>query len=206
MSSPIPMPTPFETAWLAACADCTNCGLATQRQRVVISRGNPAARVMVIGEAPGASEDEQGLPFVGRSGRVLDGLFTSAGLDPDTDLFITNVVNCRPPENRKPTAVELRACLPWIQRQIEVVDPPLVVLVGATAVKAMLGSKQAMGSLRGAWIEQDGRSWMPVFHPSYLLRNPSRDPGKPVSLTLEDLRQVRDRLCQCEPASGAPTS
>ena len=200
------MPTPFETAWLAACADCTHCGLSTQRQRVVISRGNPAARVMVIGEAPGASEDEQGLPFVGRSGRVLDGLFTSAGLDPDTDLFITNVVKCRPPENRKPTAAELRACRPWIQKQIEVVDPPLVVLVGATAVKAMLGSKQAMGSLRGVWIEQDGRSWMPIFHPSYLLRNPSRDPGKPVSLTLEDLRQVRDRLCQCEPASGAPTS
>ena len=206
MSSPIPMPTPFETSWLAACADCTNCGLAIQRQRVVISRGNPAARVMVIGEAPGASEDEQGLPFVGRSGRVLDGLFTGAGLDPDTDLFITNVVKCRPPENRKPTAAELRACRPWIQKQIEVVDPPLVVLVGATAVKAMLGSKQAMGSLRGVWIEQDGRSWMPIFHPSYLLRNPSRDPGKPVSLTLEDLRQVRDRLCQCEPASGAPTS
>ena len=195
----------FEERWLASCAGCTACDLSSSRHQVVISRGNPLAQVMVIGEAPGASEDAQGLPFVGRSGRLLDALFTTAGLDPATDLFITNVVKCRPPDNRKPKASELRACRPWIRDQIEVVDPKLVVLVGATSVAAMLGLKQAMGSLRGAWIEQEGRLWMPIFHPSYLLRNPSRDPGKPVSITLEDLRQVRDRLCQCESASGAPT-
>ena len=196
--------TPFSVEWLRACRGCCRCPLSAQRQQVVVSRGNPNAKVMVIGEAPGASEDAQGLPFVGRSGQLLDHLLVEAGLMPDRDLFITNVVKCRPPDNRKPSARELSACRPWIDEQMAVVDPAIVILVGATAVSAMLGRKQAMRSLRGVWIEQEQRTWMPIFHPSYLLRNPSRDPGKPVSLTLEDLRQVRDRLCQCVPASGAP--
>ena len=194
----------FTPEWLEACRACSRCSLSAQRQQVVVGRGNPKAKAMVIGEAPGASEDAQGLPFVGRSGQLLDHLLVQAGLSPDQDLFITNVVKCRPPDNRKPSAKELSACLPWIEEQIASVDPAVVILVGATAVSAMLGRKQAMRSLRGVWIEQDQRSWMPIFHPSYLLRNPSRDPGKPVSLTLEDLRQVRDRLCQCDSASGAP--
>ncbi|EAU73902.1 uracil-DNA glycosylase [Synechococcus sp. RS9916] len=194
----------FTRQWLEACGGCCRCSLSTQRQQVVVSRGNPNAQVMLIGEAPGASEDAQGLPFVGRSGQLLDQLLVQAGLSPDRDLFITNVVKCRPPDNRKPSAKELSACRPWIEEQIAIVDPTVVILVGATAVSAMLGLKQAMRSLRGVWIEQDQRSWLPIFHPSYLLRNPSRDPGKPVSLTLEDLCQVRDRLCQGEPASGAP--
>ena len=194
----------FTPQWLEACGGCCRCSLSTQRQQVVVSRGNANAQVMVIGEAPGASEDAQGLPFVGRSGQLLDQLLMQAGLSPDRDLFITNVVKCRPPDNRKPSAKELSACRPWIDEQIAIVDPAVVILVGATAVSAMLGLKQAMRSLRGVWIEQDQRYWLPIFHPSYLLRNPSRDPGKPVSLTLGDLCQVRDRLCQGEPASGAP--
>ena len=194
----------FSQEWLEACRGCCRCSLSAQRQKVVVSRGHPNARLMVIGEAPGASEDAQGLPFVGRSGQLLDRLLVEAGLSPDRDLFITNVVKCRPPDNRKPSAKELSACRPWIEEQIAIVDPAIVILVGATAVSAMLGLKQAMRSLRGVWIEQDQRSWMPIFHPSYLLRNPTRDPGKPVSLTLDDLRQVRDRLCQCDSASGAP--
>ena len=194
----------FSAEWLETCGGCCRCSLSSQRQQVVISRGHPNAKVMVIGEAPGASEDAQGLPFVGRSGQLMDRLLVEAGLMPDRDLFITNVVKCRPPDNRKPSARELSACRPWIDEQMAVVDPAIVILVGATAVSAMLGLKQAMRSLRGVWIEQEQRAWLPIFHPSYLLRNPSRDPGKPVSLTLEDLRQVRDRLCQCEPASGAP--
>ena len=194
----------FTPQWLEACGGCCRCSLFTQRQQVGVRRGNPDAQVMVIGEAPGASEDAQGLPFVGRSGQLLDQLLMQAGLSSDRDLFITNVVKCRPPDNRKPSAKELSACRPWIEEQIAIVDPAVVILVGATAVSAMLGLKQAMRSLRGVWIKQDQRSWLPIFHPSYLLRNPSRDPGKPVSLTLADLCQVRDRLCQGEPASGAP--
>ncbi|MGC6483749.1 MAG: uracil-DNA glycosylase [Synechococcus sp.] len=195
---------PLSAAWFEACRGCCRCGLSTQRQQVVVSRGNPKAQVMVIGEAPGASEDQQGRPFVGRSGQLLDRLLVQAGLNPDRDLLISNVVKCRPPNNRKPSSKELAACRPWIDEQIAAVDPAAVILVGATAVSAMLGLKQAMRSLRGVWIDKDQRWWMPIFHPSYLLRNPSREPDQPVALTLGDLRQVRDRLCQSEPASGAP--
>ena len=194
----------FDPDWLARCRACSNCGLASTRQQVVVSRGNPQARVMVIGEAPGASEDEQGHPFVGRSGQLLDELLQLAGLNPAADVFFSNVVKCRPPNNRKPTAIELKACRPWIDDQIDRVDPSVVILVGATAVAAMVQRKQPMSGLRGQWIRQDARLWMPIFHPSYLLRNPSREPGKPVSLTVADLRQVQEWLCQGEPASSAP--
>ncbi len=194
----------FDAAWLATCRACNHCALASTRQHVVVSRGNPNARVMVIGEAPGASEDAQGLPFVGRSGQLLDQLLKLAGLDPASDVFVSNVVKCRPPNNRKPSAVELRACRPWIDEQIARVNPGVVILVGATAVAAMVHCKEPMRGLRGQWIRHESRLWMPIFHPSYLLRNPSREPGKPVSLTVADLRQVQEWLCQCEPAPGAP--
>lgn len=194
----------FTHSWLEACSECLACGLAQQRQHVVISRGNPEARVMLIGEAPGANEDVAGEPFVGRSGQLLDRLLIEVGFDPLVDVFVTNAVKCRPPDNRKPTTAELLACRPWLDQQINVVNPRWVVLVGATAVRAMLGRKQSMGSLRGQWIALHDRQWMPIFHPSYLLRNPSCEPGKPVSLTRDDLRQVRAQLCQGEPASGEP--
>ena len=200
----MPSTPEFDPAWLQACRACSDCDLAAGRQQVVISRGSPAAALMLIGEAPGADEDERGEPFVGRSGRLLDQLLIQAGFDLARDVFVSNVVKCRPPNNRKPTARELQSCRPWIDHQIAVVNPRVVVLVGATAVAAMLGLKGAMRDRRGVWIDQAERLWMPVFHPSYLLRNPSRDPGKPVDLTLQDLRQVRRRLCQCEPAFGAP--
>ena len=200
----MPSTPEFDPAWLQACRACSDCDLAVGRQQVVISRGSPAAALMLIGEAPGAQEDERGEPFVGRSGRLLDQLLIQAGFDLARDVFVSNVVKCRPPSNRKPTARELQSCRPWIDHQIAVVNPRVVVLVGATAVAAMLGLKGAMRDRRGVWIDQAERFWMPVFHPSYLLRNPSRDPGKPVDLTLQDLRQVRRRLCQCEPAFGAP--
>ncbi|MFM7436555.1 MAG: uracil-DNA glycosylase, partial [Vulcanococcus sp.] len=118
-----------------ACAACHRCGLAAGRQRVVVSRGNPRARLLVIGEAPGAQEDAQGQPFVGRSGQLLDRLLAAAGIDVATEAYICNVVKCRPPGNRKPTAAELAACRPWLEQQIALVDPPLVLLVGATALQ-----------------------------------------------------------------------
>ena len=114
----------FTRQWLEACGGCCRCSLSTQRQQVVVSRGDPNAQVMLIGEAPGASEDAQGLPFVGRSGQLLDQLLVQAGLSPDRDLFITNVVKCRPPDNRKPSAKELSACRPWIDEQIATLTEP----------------------------------------------------------------------------------
>ena len=196
----------FDATWLARCRACSNCDLASTRQHVVVSRGNPQARLMVIGEAPGASEDDEGLPFVGRSGRLLDQLLLQAGFNPEADVFVSNVVKCRPPNNRKPTRLELNSCRPWIDDQLARVDPAVVILVGSTAVAAMLNRKQPMRDLRGQWIDHDGRRWMPIFHPAYLLRNPSLEPGKPVSQTVADLHQVQEWLCQGDGAFSAPIS
>ena len=182
-----------------ACADCRRCGLAEGRQQVVVARGNPEARLMVIGEAPGAQEDAEGLPFVGRSGRLLDQLLAAAGLDPAADVYICNGVKCRPPNNRKPTAGEMAACRPWLEQQIAVVDPPLVVLLGATALEAVLGIRGGITQRRGQWLSSPvellrGRRLMPVLHPSYLLRFPTPAEGSPRALTAADFREVRRAL------------
>lgn len=182
-----------------ACADCRRCGLAEGRQQVVVARGNPEARLMVIGEAPGAQEDAEGLPFVGRSGRLLDQLLAAAGLDPAADVYICNGVKCRPPNNRKPTAGEMAACRPWLEQQIAVVDPPLVVLLGATALEAVLGIRGGITQRRGQWLSSPvewlrGRRLMPVLHPSYLLRFPTPAEGSPRALTAADFWEVRRAL------------
>jgi uracil-DNA glycosylase family 4 len=123
----------------ADCAACHRCPLAHGRQQVVISSGNPAARLMLIGEGPGAEEDACGLPFVGRSGRLLDALLAGAGIDRERDVYVCNVVKCRPPQNRRPSAAEMAACRPWLDRQIAAVDPALILLAGASALQAVLG-------------------------------------------------------------------
>ena len=191
--------TPALAALAQACADCRRCPLASGRQQVVVSRGNPAARLMVIGEGPGAQEDAQGLPFVGRAGQLLDQMLASVGLDSNRDAYICNVVKCRPPDNRKPTPEEMAACRPWLQEQIALVDPPLIVLAGATAMEGVLGVKGGITRLRGQWRQGEGEAlvgrWlMPIFHPSYLLRNASREPGSPKWHTWQDLQELRRRL------------
>lgn len=178
------------------CRSCSNCDLALTRQQVVVSRGNPQARLMLIGEAPGAREDATGLPFVGRSGQALDRLLMEVGLSPDDDLYICNAVKCRPPGNRRPKRMELNACRPWLDQQLALIDPAVIVLAGATALEAVLGSKGRMTDLRGRWQRWDGRDVMPIFHPSYLLRHPSTAEGSPVALTRTDLIAVRQRLCE----------
>ena len=190
-----------------SCATCRRCGLADGRQQVVVSRGNPLARLMLVGEGPGAQEDESGLPFVGRAGQLLDQMLSSVGLDSNRDAYICNVVKCRPPGNRKPTPVELAACRPWLERQIELVDPAVIVLAGASAMEGVLGVKGGITRLRGQWRQGDasvleGRWLMPIFHPSYLLRNPSRQQGSPKWLTWHDLQDVRRRLEQ--ESTGVP--
>ena len=179
-----------------ACADCRRCGLAEGRQQVVVARGNPEARLMVIGEAPGAQEDAEGLPFVGRSGRLLDRLLVAAGLDPAADVYICNGVKCRPPNNRKPTAVEMAACHPWLEQQIAAVDPPLIVLLGASALEGVLGIRGGITRRRGQWLSSPaewlrGRRLMPVLHPSYLLRFQAQAEGSPRALTAADFLEVR---------------
>jgi len=180
----------------AACGSCRRCGLAQGRQQVVVSRGNPEARLMVIGEGPGAQEDATGLPFVGRAGQLLDQMLASVAIDSNHDAYICNVVKCRPPENRKPTPEEMAACLPWLLEQLELVQPEVILLAGATAVEGILGIRGGITKLRGQWRQWQGRWLMPVFHPSYLLRNPSRQPGSPKWHTWQDLQEVRRRLDQ----------
>ncbi|MFN5192848.1 MAG: uracil-DNA glycosylase [Cyanobacteriota bacterium] len=183
-------------ALAADCERCERCGLAATRQRVVVSRGNPTARLMVIGEGPGAQEDASGLPFVGRAGQLLDQMLASVGIDADHEAFICNIVKCRPPGNRRPTPAEMAACRPWLERQITLVNPPVILLAGATAMEGVLGVKGGITRLRGQWRPWQGRWLMPILHPSYLLRNPSRQEGSPKWLTWQDLQDVRRRLDQ----------
>ena len=136
----------------AACGACRRCGLAATRQQVVVGRGNPNARLLLVGEAPGAEEEASGQPFVGRSGRLLEAMLAAAGLDSKRDLYIANVIKCRPPGNRKPSRTEIEACRPWLERQIDLVRPQLVLLVGATALEALLGIKGGITRLRGQWL------------------------------------------------------
>ncbi|MFM7641015.1 MAG: uracil-DNA glycosylase [Cyanobium sp.] len=187
------------TALAQGCATCSRCPLAAGRQQVVVSRGNPSTALMVIGEGPGAQEDAQGQPFVGRAGQLLDQMLASVGIDSNQDAYICNVVKCRPPDNRKPTPEEMAACRPWLLEQIALVDPPLIVLAGATAMEGVLGIKGGITRLRGQWHEGEGEGlagrWLlPIFHPSYLLRNASREPGSPKWHTWQDLKELRRRL------------
>lgn len=178
----------------ASCLQCQCCDLAKERKHVVVSRGHPSARLMVIGEAPGADEDAQGRPFVGRSGRLLDACLTEVGLEQADDVYICNLIKCRPPGNRRPTPAELKACRPWLDRQILEVNPEILLLLGATATATLLECRTPISRLRGQWAEWQGRYVMPSFHPSYLLRNPSKDSGKPRSLFMADLANVKHAL------------
>jgi uracil-DNA glycosylase family 4 len=167
------------------CGACQGCPLAQGRQQVVFSRGNPQARLMLIGEAPGAQEDALGQPFVGRSGQLLDQLLAEAGLDSNRDAYICNGVKCRPPENRKPTARELAACRPWLEQQIVLVQPQVLVLVGATALQAVLAIKGPISQLRGQWLAFGGaiacRSSIPPICSATAQRSqagPGTSPGR----------------------------
>jgi uracil-DNA glycosylase len=184
------------TSLADACAACRRCALGSSRQQVVVSRGNPRARLMLIGEGPGAQEDASGQPFVGRAGQLLDQMLTSVAIDSNQDAYICNVVKCRPPDNRKPTPGEMAACRPWLEQQIRVVDPAVILLAGATALEGVLGIRGGITRLRGRWHSSDlpplaGRQLMPIFHPSYLLRNASRQQGSPKWHTWQDLLEVR---------------
>ena len=162
--------------------------------KIVVSRGNPFAKLMIIGEAPGAKEEEIGEPFVGRSGKLLDKLLQNAGIDINQDVYFCNVVKCRPPKNRRPTKIEIQENLPWLYQQIKLVNPSVIVLVGATALDAILKIKSPISILRGEWIDWEGKLVMPVFHPSYLLRNPSKEEGKPMSLTKSDFLKIKEKI------------
>ena len=154
-------------------ADCSRCKLhRLGRTQVVFGVGNPNADLMFVGEAPGADEDIQGEPFVGRAGQLLTDIIKAMGLGRD-DVYIANVVKCRPPENRNPEQDELDACRPHIRRQIEIIQPKVIVTLGRVALQSLLEKGYAVSAVRGQWLDYNGIKVMPTYHPAYLLRTPA---------------------------------
>jgi len=153
-------------------AACQRCQLHALRTNPVTGTGPLQPDVMFIGEAPGADEDQQGIPFVGRAGQLLGKMIEAMGYDRE-EVFITNIVKCRPPKNRNPEAFEVEACLPFLKRQIALVKPKTIVLMGGIGIQALLGTKGPVGSVRGRWTTFENIPVMPTFHPAYLIRMPT---------------------------------
>jgi uracil-DNA glycosylase len=151
---------------------CVKCNLAKTRTQVVYGVGNPNADLMFIGEAPGRDEDEQGKPFVGRAGQLLTDIIKAMKLTRD-DVYIANVIKCRPPENRNPEPDELDSCRPYIRQQVEIIQPKVIVALGRFALQSLTEKAYGIMSVRGQWLEYLGVKLMPTYHPAYLLRNPS---------------------------------
>jgi DNA polymerase len=194
-SPPIPTSRHVRLPELAqVVASCTKCGLASTRTQTVFARGNPEARVCFVGEAPGADEDAQGLPFVGRAGQLLDRMIGAMGLSPEKDVYICNILKCRPPGNRRPEPEEISTCIPYLHEQLELIDPRVIVALGNTAVAALLETKLGITKVRGQWKLYRGRTLvMPTYHPSYLLR-PSPQQTEAKRQAWEDLQLVMKEL------------
>jgi uracil-DNA glycosylase len=164
--------------------ECTRCKLHRTRHTIVFGDGNPKAELVFVGEGPGADEDAQGLPFVGRAGKLLTQMIEAMGLQ-RKDVYICNVVKCRPPENRQPEEDEVSTCSPFLFRQIDVIAPKVIVCLGAVAAKTLLQTNRGISQFRGEWLEFRGRKLLATYHPAYLLRNP---PAK--SEVWKDLQKV----------------
>lgn len=168
--------------------ECTRCGLCEGRTHIVFGVGNPKAELMFIGEGPGRDEDIQGEPFVGRAGQLLNKIIEAMGFK-RSDVYITNIVYCRPPENRAPLPDEMATCIPFLHQQIESIKPKVIVCLGSIAFQALLQTDQKITRTRGQWQEYRGIKVMPTYHPAYLLRNPNEK-----RLVWEDMKKVRDLL------------
>jgi uracil-DNA glycosylase family 4 len=172
----------------AEMGDCRRCKLYGGRTNLVFGDGAAQARLMFVGEAPGADEDRQGLPFVGAAGKLLNNLLSKLGLSRE-EVYIANVLKSRPPGNRDPEADEITACLPFLKKQIKAIRPQVIVTLGRIAAQALLGTKEPLTKMRGRWQRYDDIRVMPTFHPSYLLRFP-----KERHKTWEDMQQVMEYL------------
>lgn len=182
---------------LRAIRGMKNDPLSGAGTNIVISRGNPGAKLLLVGEAPGPQENIQGKPFVGPAGQLLDKILLAGNFDPDKDVYITNSVFRMPPGEdgkafRKPTDLEVEFYRPFVFEIIDAIDPKIILLTGNVACQSIL-KKTGITSLRGQWTQIQGRWIMPIFHPSYLLRNPSREPGSPKAQMWDDIREVRKK-------------
>ena len=168
--------------------DCRRCHLSERRKNLVFGAGNPHARLMFVGEAPGYDEDMKGQPFVGESGQLLSRMIEGMGLGRD-DVYIANIIKCRPPDNRNPLPEEILTCLPFLERQISAVNPEIICTLGAVATQALLGTTEGISRLRGNFQEYRSIRVMPTFHPAYLLRSPDRKRD-----AWEDLKKIMAAL------------
>lgn len=174
------------------CLSCQKCELCKTRHNIVFSGGIPNNKLMLIGEAPGYYEDMKGEPFVGKAGQLLDKIFASVGLSRQKDVYICNTLKCRPPDNRDPLPEEKAACREYLDAQIEILKPRIILLCGLVAVESMMNTKTGITRLRGKWYEGPYFSkMMPIFHPSYLLRNDSREKGSPKWLMWQDIQEIK---------------
>ncbi len=173
-------------------AGCMQCGLGSTRRKTVFARGNPLAELCFVGEGPGAEEDASGLPFVGKAGQLLDRMIVAMGLDPERDVYVCNVVKCRPPSNRRPEPGEVAACMPYLHAQLALVRPKCIVALGNTAVAGLLGTRLGITRIRGTWKLYKGDVMvMPTYHPSHLLRDDGAQHKKEV---WEDLQKVMKHM------------
>ena len=168
-----------------------NCELKNSATNVVFSDGNPKSKIMIIGEAPGSNEDQEGLPFVGRAGVLLDKMLASINLDRKS-VYISNIINYRPPENRRPTDEEINRYLPFIKKHIEIIAPKILILLGSTAMNALVGNDVVISKVRGKWIDKEfgqcKTSMIVTFHPAFLMRQPTQK-----KLAWIDLKMIRDK-------------
>ena len=175
------------------CENCKACPLWQSKTNTVFSAGVPNSKIMLIGEAPGEQEDLQGSPFVGRSGQLLDKILGCVGFSREKNIYICNTIKCRPPHNRNPLPEEKAACREYLNAQIEILKPRIILLCGAVSVASMLPeNKQGITKIHGHWFDGPfGAKMMPIFHPAYLLRNPSNEVGKPKWLMWQDIKEVK---------------
>ena len=171
------------------CLACRRCGLCETRTNVVFGQGVPHAEVLFVGEGPGASEDAQGLPFVGRSGKLLDSYLEAIDLSREKNIFIANIVKCRPPENRDPLPEESEACKPWLRQQFQLLRPKIVVCLGRIAAQQLIDPKLSVTKDNGRFFDKNGTLFMATLHPAALLRNPRNKP-----LAFEDFVALRDKI------------
>ena len=176
------------------CLSCRRCGLCETRQHVVFGQGVPDAEVMFVGEGPGAHEDEEGLPFVGRSGKLLDSYLEAIDLARDKNIFIANIVKCRPPQNRDPKPEEIANCIGYLTKQLEFLKPKIVVCLGRIAAGALIEKGFKVTKQHGQWFQKDGVWMMGTYHPAALLRNPTNKPD-----SFEDMLALQAKIREvCE--------
>ena len=171
------------------CLQCRRCPLCAERRHVVFGQGVPNAEVLFIGEGPGAQEDEQGLPFVGRSGQLMDKMLRYIDLDRSRNVYIANIVKCRPPRNRDPQQEEQAMCFPYLDNQIDLLDPKIIVCLGRIAAQKLIAPDFRITSQHGNWIHRQDRWYMAMYHPSALLRDVYKRPE-----TFDDLLSLREKL------------